>query len=139
METDAKPVAQKPCSIPYHLQKPLKDWLDHGVKEEILEKVPDRETITWCSPLVVQSKLKFTDTKREELKSHMIRASIDMIIPNQSMKQSRCVQSPSVEDFIYSLQDCKIFMKLDLGQGYHKTSSNIQHTLGKLQTPMTGV
>ena len=23
METDAKPVAQKPCPVPYHLQKPL--------------------------------------------------------------------------------------------------------------------
>ena len=50
----------------------------------------------------------------------MIRASIDMRIPNQSMKRSRCVQSPRVEDFIYRLHDCKIFTKLDLRQGYHQ-------------------
>ena len=58
--------------------------------------------------------------KSEELESHMIRASIDMRIPNQSMKRSRCVQSPRVEDFIYRLYDCKIFTKLDLRQGYHQ-------------------
>ena len=100
MEPDAEPVAQKPRPVPYHLQKPLKDWLDQGVNEEIFEKVPDGEAITWCSPLVVQPKPKFTDIKSEELESHMIRASIDMRIPNQSMKRSRCVQSPRVEDFI---------------------------------------
>ena len=50
----------------------------------------------------------------------MIRASIAMRIPNQSMKRSRCVQSPRVEDFIYRLHDCKIFTKLDLRQGYHQ-------------------
>ena len=120
METDAKPVAQKPRPVPYHLQKPLKDWLDQGVKEEIFEKVPDGEAITWCSPLVVQPKPKFTEMKSEELESHMIRASIDMRIPNQSMKRSRCVQSPRVEDFIYRLHDCKIFTKLDLRQNYHQ-------------------
>jgi len=41
MEPDVKPVARKTCRVPYHLQKPLKDWLDQGVKAEIFEKVPD--------------------------------------------------------------------------------------------------
>ena len=120
METDANPVAQKPRPVPYHLQKPLKAWLDQGVKEEIFKKVPDGEAITWCSPLVVQPKPKFTEMKSKVLESHMITASIDMRIPNQSMKRSRCVQSPRVEDFIYRLHDCKIFTKLDLRQGYHQ-------------------
>ena len=120
METDAKPVAQKPCPVPYHLQKPPKDWLDQGVKEETFEKVPDGEASTWCSPLVVQPKPQFTEMKSEELESHMIRASIDMRVPNQSMKRSWCIQSPRIEDFIYCLHDCKIFTKLDLRQGYHQ-------------------
>ena len=47
MEPDAEPVAQKPRPVSYHLQKPLKDWLDQGVKEEIFEKVPDGGAITW--------------------------------------------------------------------------------------------
>ena len=66
MEANVKPVAQKPRSVLYHLQKPLKDWLDQGVKEEIFDKVPDGEAITWCSPLVVQPKPKFTEMKSEE-------------------------------------------------------------------------
>ncbi|PFX12490.1 Transposon Ty3-G Gag-Pol polyprotein [Stylophora pistillata] len=120
MESEAKPVAQKPRPVLYHLQKPLKDWLDQGVEEEIFEKVPDGEAITWCSPLVVQPKPKFTEMKSEELEFHMYKASIDMTIPNQSMKRSRRVQSPRVEDFIYRLHDCKIFTKLDLRQSYHQ-------------------
>ena len=95
MDPSAEPVAQKPRPVPYHLQKPLKRWLGQRVKEEIFEKVPDGEAITWCSPLVVQPKPKLTDVKNEELECHMIRASIDMSIPNQSVKRSRCVQSPS--------------------------------------------
>ena len=65
----------------------------------------------------------------------MIGASIDMRIPNQSMRRSRCVQSPRAEDLIYHLHDYKIFTQLDLRQGYHQ----LGHTLGKLQTPATGV
>ena len=123
-------MAQKPRPVLYHLQKPLKDWLDQGVKEEIFEKVPDGEAITWCSPLVVQPKPKFTEMKSEELESHIIRARIDMRIPKQSMKRSQCVQSPRVEDFIYPLHDCKIFTKLDLRRGYH----HLAH-LGRITDP----
>ena len=120
METDGKPMAQKGRPVPNHLQKAVKDWLDQGVKEEIFQKVPHGEAITWCSPLVVQPKPKFTEMRSEVLESHMIRASIDMRIPNQSMKRSRCVQSPRVEDFIYRQHDCKIFTKLDLEQGFRQ-------------------
>ena len=53
METEAIPVARKPHPVLYHLQKPLKDCLDQGVKEEVVKKVSSGEAITWCSPLVV--------------------------------------------------------------------------------------
>ena len=36
------------------------------MKEEISEKVPDGEAITWCSPLVVLPKPKSTEMKSEE-------------------------------------------------------------------------
>ena len=91
METDTKPVAQKPRPAQYHLQKPLKDWLDQGVREEIFKKVSDGEVITWWPPLVVQPKPKFREMKSEEFESHMIRASIDKRISNKSMKQSWCL------------------------------------------------
>ena len=68
MDPEAVPVAQKPRPVPYHLQKPLKEWLEQGVKEEIFEKVPDGEAITWCSPLVVQPKPKYTEVKKKELR-----------------------------------------------------------------------
>ena len=58
--------------------KPLKEWLEQGVNENIIEKVPDGETITWCSLQVVQPKPKYADIKNEELESQMIRASTDM-------------------------------------------------------------
>ncbi len=142
MDPSATPLAQKPRPVPYLLQKPLKDWLAEGVKEEIFEKVPDREAITRCLPLVVQPKPKFTDQKNEELEYHLIKTGIDMRIPNQPLKRCRCVQSPRVEDFIYRLHDCTIFTRLDLRQGYHQvatSSSNIQQTEGKLQITETGV
>ena len=136
MDPEAIPVAQKTCPVPHHLQKPLKEWPEQGVKENIFQKVPGGEPITWCSPLVEQPKPTYADIKTEELESQMIRASTDMQIPNEAMKRSRCDQSPRVEDFIYCLHDCKIFTKLDLRQGYHQLTldpatrqlgSNIQH------------
>jgi len=33
MEPDAVPVAQKPRNVPYHLQKPLKKWLEEGTEK----------------------------------------------------------------------------------------------------------
>ena len=87
--------------------------------------IPTNEEITWCSPLVVQPKPKFTDNK-ENLEPHMIRASIDMRIPNESMKRSRCVQAPKVDDFEYHYHDCKAFSKLDLKQGYHQLTLDQQ-------------
>ena len=60
-----EPVASKSCPVPYCLQKPLKKWLDQGVREDIFEKIPDGEAITWCSPLVVQPKPKFTKVRCE--------------------------------------------------------------------------
>ena len=52
----AIPVAQRPRPVLYHLQKPLKEWLKQGVNETIFKNVPDGETITWYSPLVLQPK-----------------------------------------------------------------------------------
>ena len=117
MEPGAEPVAQKPCLVPYHLQKPLKDWLDQEVKYKIFEKVRDWGAITLCSLLIVQLKAKFTDLTGEYLESHMMRANIACKwILKQSMKRILWVQSPGVEDFIYRLHGCKIFTKVNFRQ-----------------------
>ena len=94
MKPGAVPVAQKPRQVPYYLQEPLKKWLDLGIQEDIFEKVPDDEPVTWCSPLVVQSKPKFAGLRSDQLEPHMIRASVDLRVPNQYMERSRISQAP---------------------------------------------
>ena len=120
MKPEAIPVTQKPRPIPYYLKDPLKKWLEQGLEEEIFEKVPDTEPVTWCSPLVVQPKPRFSQTPQEQLEPHMIRASVDLRVPNKYMERSRITQAPIVEDFIHKFHDCTIWTKLDLRQGYHQ-------------------
>lgn len=120
MKPEAVPVAQKPRQVPYYLQEPFRRWLDQGIEEDIFEKVPDDEPITWCSPVVVQPKPKFSGMSSEKLEPHMIRASVDLRVPNKHMERSRISQAPVVEDFIYKFHDCTIWTKLDLRQGYHQ-------------------
>ena len=38
MDTDAILVAQKPRNVPYHLQQPLKEWLQLEVEESNLKR-----------------------------------------------------------------------------------------------------
>jgi hypothetical protein len=136
MDSDAQPVAQKARHVPYYLKGPLKKWLKQGEDEGIFEKVPVGEVITWCSPLVVQPKPKYTDTEVDELEPHMIRASIDMRVPNTEMKRSRCVEAPILDDFTYHLHDCRIFSKMDLKSGYHQLSIDEDtSTIGTFSTP----
>ena len=120
MKTDTVPVAQKPRPVAYYLQEPLRKWLDQGVEGDIFEKVPSGEPVTWCSPLVVQPKPKFKDTPHDKLEPTMIRASVDLRVPNQFMNRNSITQGPVVEDFTYKFHDCKIFSKFDLKQGYHQ-------------------
>ena len=114
MKSEAVPVAQKPRQVPYFLQEPLKKWLEQGVNEDIFEKVPDDEPVTWCSPIVVQPKPKFAGISSDKLEPHMIRASVDLRVPNKHMERSRISQAPIVEDFIHKFHDCTIWTKLDL-------------------------
>ena len=84
MKPGAVPVAQKPR---------LEKRLDLGIQEDIFEKVPDDEPVTWCSPLVVQPKPKFAGLRSDQLEPHMIRASVDLRVPNQYMERSRITNS----------------------------------------------
>ena len=120
MKPDTVPVTQKPRPVAYHLQEPLRKWLDQGLKEDIFEEVPPGEPVTWCSPLVVQPKPRFKETPHDKLEPTMIRASVDLRVPNQYMNRDSITQGPIVEDFTYKFHDCKIFSKLDLKQGYHQ-------------------
>ncbi|CAC5388305.1 unnamed protein product [Mytilus coruscus] len=120
MKQDTTPVAQKPRQVPYYLQDPLKKWMEQGIQEDIFEMVETGDPITWCSPLVVQPKPKFSKITKEELEPHMIRACVDLRIPNMYMERNRILQSPIVEDFTYKFHDSTILSKMDLKQGYHQ-------------------
>ena len=111
MKEDAIPTAQKPRRVPYHLIEPLRDRIEEFIKNDIMEKVPDHEAITWCSPIVVQPKPKNPKD---------IRVSLDLRLLNKSMLRTRNVQAPITEDFVTVFRDCKIFSKLDLNHGYHQ-------------------
>ena len=118
MKENAIPVAQKARNVAYYLQEPLRELLEECVKQDIYEKIPESEPVTWCSPLVVQPKPRYKN--EEKLKPQMIRASIDLRVPNSYMERNRITQSPIVEDFTHKFHDCKIFSKLDMNQGYHQ-------------------
>ncbi len=120
MKSGAVPVAQKPRQVPHYLQEPLKKWLDLGTKEDIFEKVPDDEPVTWCSPLVVQPKPNFAGLPSNQLEPHMTRASVDLRVPNQYIERGRISQAPIVKDFIHKFHDCSIWMKFDLRQWFHQ-------------------
>ena len=38
MKPEAIPVTQKPRPVPYHLQKPLKEWFQQGVEDSYLNR-----------------------------------------------------------------------------------------------------
>ena len=95
MKPDAIPVTQRPRPVPYHLKRPLKEWLRQGVEGDIFELVPENEPVTWCSPLVIQPKPKFAHTPKEEFGPDMIRASVDLRVPNQHMERSQVTQTLS--------------------------------------------
>ena len=71
------------------------------MKNGIFEPVPADKPITWCSPIVVQPKPKYIHVEKDELQSNMIRACIDLRIPNKYMERTRITQGPVVEDFVY--------------------------------------
>ncbi|CAC5392066.1 unnamed protein product [Mytilus coruscus] len=95
------PIAQKPRQVQYYLQKTLKQWLAEGVKSDVFEEVLSGTPVHWCSPLVVVPKPKFSKVDQDKLEPHMIRACVDLRIPNKFRKRNRIIQSPVVEDFIY--------------------------------------
>ena len=120
IKQNAAPIAQRPRPVPYYLQKPLKVWLEQCLENGIFEPVPADKPITWCSPIVMQPKPKYIHVEKDELQSNMIRAYIDLQIPNKYMERTRITHGPVVEDFVYKFHSSVVFSKLDLRSGYHQ-------------------
>ena len=111
MKENVEPVAQKPRRVPYHLLEPLQERINEFVEFGIMEKAPEYESISWCSPIVVQPKPN---------NSSDIRVSLDLCVLNKSMERTRQVQAPITEDCITTFKDCTVFSKLDMNNGYHQ-------------------
>ena len=115
-------------------RKPLKLCLDQYVDDGILESVPPDEPVTWCSPVVVQPKPKYFHVPNDEAQTNVIRACIDLGVPNKFMERNRVTQGPVVEECIYNFHDCEVFSKLDLRSGYHQL---MLHPTLELLLPLT--
>ena len=62
----------------------------------MMEKVPENESITWHSLMVVQPKPKNPN-------NHV---SLDLQVLNKAMQHTRDVKAPITEDFITTFKDC---------------------------------
>ena len=83
--------------------------MEEFTAKDIMEKVPDHEAITWCSPIAVQPKPKNPKD---------IRVSLDLSLLNKSMLCARNVHAPVTEDFVTKFRYCKVFRKLDLNHQF---------------------
>ena len=86
--------------------------------------------------MVAQPKPRFTNVSKDDLHSNMIRACVDLRVPNKYMEGNRITQGLVVEDFIYRFHDCMKFSKLDLRSGYHQLSLHPEsRPVAKFSTP----
>ncbi len=65
----------------------MKAWLNQGIAEDILKKVPPDKPVTWCTPIVVQPKPRYVGVPKDELEPNTIRACVDLRIPNKYMER----------------------------------------------------
>eukprot|EP00795_Rhopilema_esculentum_P003926 gene3924-15252_t len=78
MRPEAAPIAQKPRQVPYYLQEPFKQWLDQGVQEDLLEKVPENEPITRSLNQLQANRTKAKKIKKFEWKDEIVELVIDL-------------------------------------------------------------
>jgi hypothetical protein len=86
----------------------------------IFEQVPDDEPVTWCSPLVIQSKARFAKTPQGGIGPTYYQSKCRPPSSQQIDGTKPSNPTPIVEDFIHRFHDCSICTKMDLRQGYHR-------------------
>ena len=105
INTDKKPVEQKPRRIPFHIRKQVDEELERLQKLDIIE--PAEGATPWISPVVVVHK------------QTGVRLCIDSRAINTAIERERHPM-PTVEDLIIDLNGAQVFSKIDLNKGYHQ-------------------
>lgn len=77
----------------------------------------ENKWVTWCSPLVVQSKPE-NGKDKDDLVHHMIRASVDLRVPDKFVARHRKTRVTPLEVFEVQIYDYPVFFKLEMRQGY---------------------
>ena len=103
------PVARKHYIILFHLRSKVKDEIKRLLKNDIIEPVDNKCPTDWISPVIIVPKHNSSD----------IRICIDMRSANEAIKRTRHV-TPTVDEIIASVNNCKVFSKIDLTMGYHQ-------------------
>ena len=111
-----RPVAQPHRRIPFHVRKQVVDKLRQLENEDIIERAEG--PTPWVSPIVVVPKPS---------KPNEVRISVDTRFLNQAIIRERHV-IPTIDDVMSDLNGCKVFSKIDLNQGYHKTIHDVLHS-----------
>ena len=108
VDESVRPVAQPHRRIPFHVRKQVENKLRQLESEDIIERAEG--PTPWVSPIVVVPKPS---------KPNEIRICVDMRSLNQAIIRERHV-IPTIDDVVSDLNECKVFSKIDLNQGYHQ-------------------
>ena len=108
VDESVRPVAQQHRRIPFHVRKQVEDKLRQLETKDIIERAEGPTSSV--SPIVVVPKLS---------KPNEIRIFVDMRSLNQAIIRERHV-IPTIDDVVSDLNECKVFSKIDLNQGYNQ-------------------
>ena len=103
------PVVRRHYIIYFHLRSKVKDETERRFKNDIIEPVENKCSTDWISPVILVPKHNSCD----------IRICIDMRYANEAIKRIRHV-TPTIVKIIASVNNCKVFSKIDLKMGYHQ-------------------
>ena len=108
IDDSVPPVTQRYRRIPFHQRQKVTSALIELEKNDVIERV-DGPT-PWVSPIVVVPKPQ---------RPGEVRICVDMREASRAIERERH-PSPTMDGIVHSLNDARIFSKIDLRLGYHQ-------------------
>ena len=112
IDETVSPVGQPQRRTPFHLHRKVEDEIYRLERDDIIEKIPERVSTDWVSPVVVVPK-----------RDDNIRLCVNMRVANTAIKRTRHPIS-TLEDVPVELNGARVFSKFDLTQAYHYLKLN---------------